>query len=298
MAEPRGDQAAGLRRLLAFREQRVYAFTAGCPGVGRSVAIANLAAALAERGSKVLIVDEDCQTDEEQGIAALFGLIGERRALQAGEVTRPGGREICPLAPGITLLPAVDRPARNVGGADDVPPLSWLDALRNAAGSVDFVLVDVSLDHPLGLSPLALAAQETVVVVAPDVAVITEAYSLIKRASLGHACRNFRLLVTQARVASEAQAIYDNMAQVTRSRGLARLTYAGHIPADDRLRQATRLAQPVGALFPEAPAAQAFRALGEALLDEPVRDGEQGVEHFVQQLIHLRHRSKPAAIFA
>jgi MinD-like ATPase involved in chromosome partitioning or flagellar assembly len=34
----------------------------------------------------------------------------------------------------------------------------------------DVVLVDASPDHPLGFSPLGLAAHETVVVVSPDVA--------------------------------------------------------------------------------------------------------------------------------
>jgi flagellar biosynthesis protein FlhG len=63
----------------------------------------------------------------------------------------------------------------------------------------DVVLVDTSLDHPLGFSPLGLAAHETVIVVSPNGAAITEAYALIKKVSLGYARKHFRILVNKVR---------------------------------------------------------------------------------------------------
>ena len=58
MADFRLDQAAGLRRLLGAGQLQVVTFVAGCEGVGRSVAVANIGAALARLGKEVLIIDE------------------------------------------------------------------------------------------------------------------------------------------------------------------------------------------------------------------------------------------------
>jgi flagellar biosynthesis protein FlhG len=174
-----------------------------------------------------------------------------------------------------------------------------LDCLAEIVPPVDVVLVDSSLDHPLGFSPLGLAAQETVIVVSPSGAAITEAYALIKKVSLGYARKHFRLLVNRARNSGESEAIHHNIARVTASRGLARLDYAGYVPLDERLRQASRLCQPVSGLFPDAPAAKAYQTLADELLSWPASHDEVGgLEHFVQQLLHLSQHIEPIAIYA
>jgi flagellar biosynthesis protein FlhG len=71
VADFRGDQAAGLRRLLQRPPLRVVTFVAGSLGVGKSVTVANLAASLAARGCQVLVVDEN--TDD--GVAAFYGAV-------------------------------------------------------------------------------------------------------------------------------------------------------------------------------------------------------------------------------
>ena len=64
MAERRGDQAAGLRRLFAARRSvQFVSFVAGSVGVGRSTLLANLATCLARRGKEVLLVDENSGDD-------------------------------------------------------------------------------------------------------------------------------------------------------------------------------------------------------------------------------------------
>jgi flagellar biosynthesis protein FlhG len=134
---------------------------------------------------------------------------------------------------------------------------------------------------------------------APNVAAITAAYALIKRVSLGYARRHFRILVSMTRRVSEARAIYDNMARVTASHRLARLDYAGCVPVDERLRQASRLGQPVAGLFPDSPAASAYQTLGNELLKWPAGEGAAGgLEPFVQQLLQLSQHIEPTAIYA
>ena len=52
------DQAEGLRRLLARSGSRVLAVTGGSTSVGCTTTVVNLAAALAEQGKDVLVIDE------------------------------------------------------------------------------------------------------------------------------------------------------------------------------------------------------------------------------------------------
>jgi flagellar biosynthesis protein FlhG len=292
--EFRGDQAAGLRRLLGRPSLRIVTFAAGSIGVGKSVAVANLAASLARQGREVLVVDENT----EDGIAAYYGVLARYDLQQVIDREKSLSEVILSVAPGIRVLP-VARVVRHLARLSDAEQRILLGCLNEIGPPADVLLVDASLDHPLGFSPLGLAAHETVIVVSPSSAAITEAYALIKKVSLGYARQDFRILVNKARAAREARAIYDNIARVTGSRGLARLDYAGYVPVDEHLRQASRLCQPVSALFPDSPAAKAYQTVANDLLNWPGADDEiGGLEHFVQQLLLLSQRIEPIAIYA
>ena len=68
---------------------------------------------------------------------------------------------------------------------------------------------------------------------------------------------------------------------------------------DECLRQASHLSQPVDGLFPDSPAARAYRTIASDLLTWP-SSGEEpgGLEEFVQQLLHLSKQIDPIAIYA
>jgi flagellar biosynthesis protein FlhG len=292
--EFRGDQAAGLRRLLGRPSLRIVTFAAGSIGVGKSVAVANLATSLARQGREVLVVDENT----EDGIAAYYGVLARYDLQQVIDREKSLSEVILSVAPGVRVLP-VARVVRHLARLSDAEQGILLGCLTEIGPPADVLLVDTSLDHPLGFSPLGLAAHETVIVVSPSSAAITEAYALIKKVSLGYARQDFRILVNKARAAREARAIYDNIARVTGSRGLARLDYAGYVPVDEHLRHASRLCQPVCALFPDSPAAKAYQTVANDLLNWPGADDEiGGLEHFVQQLLLLSQRIEPIAIYA
>ena len=290
----RGDQAAGLRRLFSRPRLRIVSFAAGSVGVGKSLTVANLAACLARRGKEVLVVDEN--TDDS--VAAYYGVLVRHDLQQVLRREKSLSEVILSVAPGVRVLPAA-KVVKQLASLSVVEQRILLDSLGQIERPADVVLVDTSLDHPLGFSPLGLAAQDTVIVVSPNGASITDAYALIKKVSLGYARKHFRILVNKARTASDAQGVHDNLAEVAHSRQLARLDYAGYVPLDESLRQASRLCQPVAGLFPEAPSAQAYDRVVSELLNWPGGDADvRGLEHFVQQLLHLSHRIDPAAIYA
>ncbi len=289
-----GDQAAGLRRLFSEKQTRVITFASANSGVGKSVLVANLAATLARQGREVVVVDENLQN----GVAACLGATARHDLLQVIHGERLLDEVFVHPMPGVRVLPAA-RAVKQLGQLNLRQQETLISSMTGMSCPASVILVDASLDHPLGFSPFGLAAHEAIIVIAANSASITDAYALIKKVSLGYARKSFRLLVNKGRSAAEAEAIHRNMAQVSQGRGLARLAYAGFVPLDGQLRQALRLCQPVAELFPDAPSARACHNIARALLEWPLPEqGSGGLEHFVQQLLHLSQHIDPLPIYA
>lgn len=295
MADFRLDQAAGLRRLLGGNQLQVVTFVAGCEGVGRSVAVANLGVALARLGKEVLIIDEHASRDD---IASAFGLVVRYDLLNVVLREVPLGQVLLQPMNGLRILPAAGA-ARKLGRLSLQQQQTLLDAMSGLDRPIDVILVDASMAHPNGFSPFGLASQEAVVVLSGSSASITEAYSLIKKVSHAFARKHFRILVNKVRNLPDARSIYENIAQVAAQRGIARLEYAGAIPLDESLRQSTQLCRSVLTQAPDSPSAAAFRDIASDLLYWQRGDGESGgVEHFMQQLLHLSQRITPNVLRA
>jgi flagellar biosynthesis protein FlhG len=294
VADYYGDQAAGLRRLFGREQTRIVTFVAGGVGVGKSLLVANLAACLARQGKEVLVLDESVKNN----VAACYGALARHDLLQVINRERTLAEVLVTVAPGVRVLPGAQA-IKKLGSLNSQQQQGFLEAVAGMERVADAILVDASLEHPLGFSPLGLAAHDTVVVVSASSASITEAYALIKKVSLGYSRKAFRILVSKVRGREEAGAIYRNIAELTHSRGLARLDYSGYVPLDEQLRQSSRLYQPVAGLFPEAPAAKALRTIAGDLLAWPLPAEENGgIEQFAQQLLHLSQHIDPIAIYA
>ncbi len=294
MAERQVDQAAGLRRLFANGGTRIVTFVAGSHGVGKSTVIANLAASLAQKGKAVLILDENA----EQTVSSCFGIAPQDDLLHVIDGEREFNDILVTAFPGVQILPAA-RAAKKLGNLSQPQQNALLKNFSMLEAFVDVILVDASQDYPLGFSPLGLAAHDTVIVMAATPGSITDAYALIKKVSLGYSHRKYRVVINGVRKPSESRAIFRNVSQVARSRGLAQVDFGGDVPRDDRLQQAARLGRPVGAIFPETIAAIACRKLAGDLLNWHMPDDESGgVEQFVRQLLHLSRHIRPLALHA
>lgn len=294
MADFRFDQAAGLRRLFGGGCLQVIAFTAGSAGIGRSLTVVNIAAALARQGKRVLILDENAGEDDcaaQLGLARRYDLMDviEGRRTMSETLLRPQESVfILPAAVAVRHLAMLGRQQQAV----------FTGAMRHLESQVDLILVDAALGPALEFSPLVLAAHEVVMMVSASSTAITEAYLRVKRLSQQHARRDFRILVSKVRDAAEARAIAENMAAVARQRQLGRLEYAGSIPLDDALRQAHLNGTSVVELMPASTAALACQ---EIAVDLPYwrqmeREGTEASGDFFQQLLHLSQRIMPTAL--
>ena len=294
MAEKYVDQASGLRRLFSHKPLRVVTFVSGSGGVGKSALVRNVAACLAKRGVAVLILDESAEKPKP----SQFGTSPQRDLFQVVSGECGLADVLSATSPGVQILQVAET-MKKLGVLDRRQQHILTESLCTLETSVDVILVDASQDHPFGLSPLVLVAHSTVVVMSTTAASITQAYALIKKASLNYARRDYRVVVNGARSQEEARSIFRNLSQVAYSRGVARLDFSGAIPRDEHVQQAANLGQPVEALFPETMVAGACRKLAEDLLDWDLSgDESNSLDEWVQQLLQLSRHAPPLALYA
>lgn len=276
------DQAEGLRRLLDRQGLRIVRLSSGAGGREKTGAALNLAAALAELGRDVLILDENPAASgvtAELGLKARFDLddvVRRKCDLDEVLVRGPAGILILPMARGASSLARL--PLREQ---------QWLiECCSRFSPSVDTLLVDAAEGGASALLWPGSAAQEVVVLGGASAHAITSGYALIKRLNAEFGRREFRLLVSHVSGETEARKIFGNMAGVARRYLQVSLDFMGHIPADDQLRQAARLRLPVVAAFPAAAATGSFRNLALAITGWPrAQEGASGLDEFMRRLI-------------
>jgi MinD-like ATPase involved in chromosome partitioning or flagellar assembly len=242
----RNDQAFGLRRLFVPRRARML----GVVGAEATGVVLELAAAFAQLGQRVLLLDRSCG-DAARG----FGLVARfelRHALARDKALADVALE----GPhGIVVLPC----ARALADADAAGPLA-ADRLRehldHALGPFDVMLVNGA--------PLPVADAQVLLALAPTSAAVTQAYTELKTLARGGRARRCELVVHGARTEGAALDAFDSVA-ITAGRFLG-MTLAlagtmpgtprapGHGPQSPRSRAATRIAQRLAADAPARPA--------------------------------------------
>jgi flagellar biosynthesis protein FlhG len=265
LAKSRLDQADGLRRLLDREGLRIVSVSAAGRSGSDIGATINLAGALAEIGSDVLILDEWSGLPTGAGALGLNvrfnleDLLGGSRPLDDMIVHGPGGIRILPLARssrGLSQLPEDERRRLTL-------------RLRHLGNPVDTLLVDGALGGASALLTGATGAREVIVLAGGGAAEITAAYALIKRLSNEFARREFHILVGNVASEHRARSIVGHMAGVARHYLRVSLDFMGHVPPDEKLLHAARLRLPVVAAFPGAAAAGSFRTLAQAVAGWP-----------------------------
>jgi flagellar biosynthesis protein FlhG len=239
-----GDQAAGLRKLFGARATQVIAFVSGRDACGRTTLLVQTAAALAQAGHGVVVIDENSGPNN---VLATFGISSRYDLLdlvQSGRSAQQIMRQAAPLVQTIAASRFADELVQV-----DTASAAYLNAgLRQIQEGVSFVMIDCASRRGGHISPLALAARHIAVVVAAQGSAITHAYALIKRLARERALESFQVVITRARSEDEAQAIFDNLRRTARDHLGIRLDYLGssRIPVTDHLADALQSRLPLG----------------------------------------------------
>jgi len=246
---------------------RTLAVTSGKGGVGKTFVTANLAAALAQRGEKVLVLDADLGLANLDVVLNLYpkltlhDVFTEKCTLDEAILDAPGGFSVLLAGSGLVeysrLTPDVRDKLLHI--LDTVKPrYDWV-LLDTGAGISDVVLYAISL------------ATDVMVVATPEPTSLTDAYATIKVLATQQERRNIGLLVNQANRVGEGRVICTQLQQVLlrfigSSAEKFQLNLLGEVKIDPSVRQAVLKRQLLLENFPGSDAAQAIKALANKLL--------------------------------
>ncbi|MDO9285526.1 MAG: MinD/ParA family protein [Aquabacterium sp.] len=264
MSDP-ATPAAGSR---GPNRARITAITSGKGGVGKTFVAANLAAALARAGQRVLVLDADlglANLDVLLNLSArvtLHDVFTGRALLDDALQPSPGGFSVLLAGSGLVEYSRMTPEVRD----------KLLDVIAQVRPRFDQVLLDTGA----GISDVVLftisLADEVLIVATPEPTSLTDAYATVKVLATTQVPRPMRLLVNQTRRPAEGRAVHAQLQQVVDrfvNPGLAeplKLALAGEVPADEAVRESVQRRQLLMESLPGSPAAVALGAVAARLL--------------------------------
>ena len=242
---------------------RITAVTSGKGGVGKTFVSANLAAALARRGERVLVLDADlglANLDVVLNLSpkiTLHDVFTGKHRLEDAIIPVAGGFSVLLAGSGMVEYSRLTPEVRDqlLATVEAVTPQFDRVLLDTGAGISDVVLYTLSLAH------------DVLVVTTPEPTAMTDAYATIKVLATTQGRRALQLAVNQVLKPGEGRVIRAQLQQVIDryvSPGLdapVKLEYLGEVPVDPAVREAVQKRQLLLDLYPGAPAAQAMLAL-------------------------------------
>jgi flagellar biosynthesis protein FlhG len=246
----------------SLRPTPVFAITSGKGGVGKTNVTANLAAALALRQQRVMVIDADL------GLANLDLLLGIRPAYTLADFfagTASLDDIILANRDGILLLPGASG-AQQITSLRYDQKIALLTELDAMTRDLDIALVDTGSGISDAVTYFSAAAQEIVVVVTPEPASMTDAYALVKVLASAHGQKRFWILANHVSGAVEARRLFAALSRTALGLLNASLDFLGWIPSDPRLSRAVARSRIVVTDASDAPSAQAFVAVADRLM--------------------------------
>lgn len=265
------DQASELRKLVlqAMRENtalsgpppRLIAVTAGMEGAGASTLAVNVSIALAELGSRVVVVDAD---PRQADIAKLCGLTvpsssgvlsGSRRDIHEVMLRGPGGIQIVPS------LWSSDCE----GDPSDFGQERLFRQFKSLGRHADIVVLDIGRGDTAFLRRCCRLADDVMLVTTADVDSVMHSYACIKMIVADFEPISCRLVVNHCDDQRQAQDVFSRVDQSCRRFLNQPLDLLGYVPYDEHVCEASERARPFLLAQQDHAAARAVQRLALTL---------------------------------
>ncbi|HEX7640307.1 MAG TPA: MinD/ParA family protein [Burkholderiaceae bacterium] len=252
---------------VAGRRARITAITSGKGGVGKTFLSANLAAALARQGERVLVLDADLGLANLDVVLNLFPKITlhdvftGKNTLDQAVLEAPGGFSVLLAGSGMVEYSRLTPEVRE----------QLVDVIRQVVPRFDRILLDTGA----GISDVVLytvsLADEVLIVATPEPTSLTDAYATIKVLATTQGRRDIGVIVNQVAKPGEGRVIRGQLQQVVDrfvSPGLevpVKLEFVAEVPGDAAVRDAVKRRQLLLECLPGSAAAQAVVAAATRL---------------------------------
>ena len=249
------------------RRARILAVTSGKGGVGKTFLSANLAAALAQRGERVLVLDADLGLANLDVVLNLYPKITlhdvftGKASLEDAIVPAPGGFSVLLAGSGMVEYSRLTPEVR----------AQLLDVIKTLAPRFDHILLDTGA----GISDVVLyavsLADDVALVVTSEPTSMTDAYATVKVLSTQQHRGVIRLVVNQVSRLGEGRAIRAQLQRVVdrfvnpTAEQAVKLELLGEVPADVAVRESVQKRQLLLEAYPGSAAAKAVNALAAKL---------------------------------
>jgi flagellar biosynthesis protein FlhG len=247
---------------------RITAVTSGKGGVGKTFMAANVAAALARRGERVLVLDADLGLANLDVVLnlhpklTLHDVFTGKAELSDAILPAPGGFSVLLAGSGLVEYSRLTAEVREqlLAVIQKVAPRFDRILLDTGAGISDVVLYAVSL------------ADEVMVVATPEPTSLTDAYATIKVLATQQQRKLVKLVVNQVGRPGEGRVIRGQLQQVVDryvSNGTdtpLKIELLGEVPTDPAVREAVQRRQLLLEAIPGCPAATAVTGIAEKLV--------------------------------
>jgi flagellar biosynthesis protein FlhG len=250
------------------RRARILAVTSGKGGVGKTFISANLAAALAERGEQVLVLDADLGLANLDVVLnlqpklTLHDVFTGKATLDEAILAAPGGFSVLLAGSGLVEYSRLTPQVRE----------QLIDIIEQLAPRFDRILLDTGA----GISDVVLhaisLADDVLVVATPEPTSMTDAYATIKVLATLQKRRHIRLVVNQVSAAGEGRKIRNQLQLVIDKFVVPHLNpedggeplvleLLGEIASDSAVRDAVQKRRLLLTTQPGSTAAQAINAM-------------------------------------
>ncbi len=252
------------------KKARRISVISGKGGVGKTVITANLAAALASNGQRILVVDADL------GLANLDIILGLDPKFTIQDIfcgARTLEEVILPTFKGFDLLPAGSGFAESA-----VLTLDLAEKVESFIRSIECNYDVIIFDAGAGIGDVVLffanLAHEILMIVTPEPTSLTDCYATIKLLKQLHGRNDFLLLVNQANpgcpgrigatVANHLQRVITQFID-SKGKGAVNVHLIGSIPSDPEIPKSIQRRQLLAQCSPQAPAACQMNNLADVL---------------------------------